>query len=135
MVKVPNWDVELVKFADAMRGQALLYGFSDCVMMAAGAVEVQTGRQLTAEHAGQYDDADSARAYMHRRGWSDVDDVASHFLVEIDTRTRTRGDILMHIGERGKTLGICLGRSSLVMTLEGAMQIPAASAVKAWRVE
>lgn len=133
-MKLANWEIELQRFSDSMRTQPLVYGFSDCVMLAAGAVEVQTGRQLTAEHVEKYHDETSAREYMAAQGWRDVDDVAATYLPEVDVRQRTRGDILMHVGERGKTLGICLGRLSLVMTLSGAMLIPSASAEKAWRV-
>jgi hypothetical protein len=133
-VKLPNWEVELSKFCDSMRSQDLVYGFSDCIMFAAGGVEVQTGVDYTSEHAGKYSDEESARAYMRSRGWSDVDAVVSAYLPAIGVHRRSRGDVLMHIGERGKTLGICLGRTSMVLTLRGAIQIPSSSAKAAWRV-
>lgn len=134
MRKLANWDVELVKFCDGMRSQGLRYGESDCVLYAAGGVEVQTGQDLAAAHRGKYSDEDGARAYMREHGWADVDDVADSFLSRVVPAMRRRGDILLHIGDRGKTLGICLGRFSQVLTQDGAIQIASRLAVTAWRV-
>lgn len=134
MHKLPNWDTELIRFCEAMRAQGIVFSFSDCVMFAAGGVEVETGVELTREHVGKYATLEEARAYMHSKGWADVDDVADAYLPRIMVTQRKRGDILGFIGPRGKGLGICLGKWAMVMTPEGATQYPSSRAFAAWRV-
>lgn len=132
--RVPGWEVELAKYCDAARAEPVAYGHCDCILYAAGAVEVQTGDDFAAQHRGKYDDEASARAYMEANGWADVDAVADAFLTRVDVLRRRRGDILLFVGEAGKTLGICLGRHASVLAGEGAGLILSAGAVAAWRV-
>jgi hypothetical protein len=134
MAKLENWDVELVKYCSALRRQPLDYIIADCVLIAAGAVEVQTGVDHAAPHRGKYASEGEARAYMVQHGWPDVDAVVDSFLPRIDKRTARRGDIMLFEGVVGKTLGICLGRHSMVMSLEGGGMWRSDKAISAWRV-
>jgi len=117
-----------------MRSVGRVYGVSDCILLVAGAVEVETGIDFAAPHRGKYDDEASARAYMAANGWADVDDVADSFLPRINPGLRRRGDILLFRGEVGKTLGVCLGAKAMVMGVDGCQQIPSRLCLAAWRV-
>ncbi len=134
ITKRQGWDVALVEFCDFMRKLPVEYGFADCVLFAAGAVEVQTGADFAAPHRGKYADEAGARAYMASLGWADVDDVVDAHLPRVDVRMRRRGDILLFEGPFGKSLGVCLGRWACVLATEGAGLIKSTPALAAWRV-
>lgn len=123
-----------MKFCALLRYQPMSWGASDCVLAAAGAVEVQTGADFAARHRGKYHDEVSARAYMDAQGWADVDAVADAFLPRINPKLHRRGDILLFRGDLGLTLGICLGVDSMVMGPEGGILIRSRHAIAAWRV-
>lgn len=134
VARVEKWDVNLTRYLNACRKRARVYGDSDCVMYAAGAVEAQTGEDFAAEHRGKYSDLDGARAYMAAHGWDDVDAVCDAYLERVDVRARRRGDILAFEGVAGKSLGVCIGQHAMVLTPEGATYYPSSRAFAAWRV-
>jgi len=135
MQRIPNWDVALIHFCNAMQKQARIYSLSDCLMFGAGCVEVQTGVDYAAPHRGKYaDDLESARAYMASQGWADVDDVVDSFLPRVDVAMRKRGDILAFHGPLGKSIGVCLGRFAMVLSPSGGVHYQSSLAFAAWSV-
>lgn len=132
--RVPNWDVELTKYCDFMRGVPVDYVVCDCVLFVAGGIDVQTSADLAAAHRGKYAGEAAALAYMTANGWADVEDVADAFLERVPVGRRRRGDVLMFKGTLGKSLGLCLGREAAVMTGEGSTLMASRLALGAWRV-
>lgn len=135
MKRLYGWDIALVQYCDAVRKHALEYGLSDCIMFSAGGVEVQTGIDLGAPHRGKYSSPEEAEAYMRANGWEDVHAIVDTFLPRVDLAHRRRGDVLGFCdGPAGKSVGICLGRSAMVMSPIGAAHYSSAKASIAWRV-
>jgi len=134
LAKHPNADVHLAEYIRGARSFPSEYGLSDCIMFAAGGVEVQTGKDLAAPFRHTYSTQAEAARVMVANGWATVDDVASAFLPSREIWDVRRGDVVAVDSDNGRCLGIYFNGVVWVMTDAGAISIPAANIKAAWKV-
>lgn len=101
---------ELCAWANSVRGTAFVWGETDCVMLAASALDVILGRDVSGRWRGQWDSEESAMAY------DDMPSVAlaALGLVAVTPAESGNGDILIapH-GRFPETCHVVFGRYAL----------------------
>lgn len=109
------------------------WGAFDCVLFAADAVLVQSGRDLAAAYRGTYSTAAGAAALLRRLGG--LRTLAAQAGPEIPPALARRGDVglLRHAGR--ELLGVCAGELWLSPAQgTGLAAQPLTAALAAWRV-
>ncbi len=134
-----RWASRLTELVAAARSKPFTRGRFDCVMFAADAVLVVTGRDPAEGFRGTYATAEeAARAMIKYAGRPDVSSVVTKALgVEPsdDVRLARRGDVVAVETEKGEAVGVCVGEFAAVpIEGSGLMFIPTRSALRVWRV-
>lgn len=150
MMRFQNWPERLAAFFDVERSKPFAWGTTDCITLAAGAVETMTGIDPIADIRGTWNDEESAVTAVSRivalpegeirtieQGLGDaVDKVLSVYgAVElVSTRLVGRGDIvtvsqtgLVGCGVVAGSTVACRGKTGFAWLRPGAI-------TRAWRI-
>jgi hypothetical protein len=134
-MKRENWEEYLALYLEKMSEKIFVWGESDCVLFAAGALDACTGSNYYETHKGKYSDTISAAQYLRDAGFATVRGTAISVLGDsIPPTMAQRGDIV----SMQNRLGVCVGEYSWFMGSVGEhggmLPEPTFNADKAWRV-
>lgn len=140
--RLPDWEQRLFTFLHSVRNEPLVWGEYDCVIgLAAGAVEAQTGIDLTQDHRGQYSDKRSAMKYLNAKGLSGdakrfatvLERTMDGFLDRADPLRPHRGNIVLLKSDIGPGFGVRVGRSAVALTTAGLSEFKISPRTREWR--
>ncbi len=124
MQRVPNWDVELVRFAGDMQGRPFRYGSTDCGTLVRGALKAMYGKDVL-RGMGSYRLLRDARKLA-----KSVGPIPEYLKVTLGCKRIRRnfvqaGDIVVLPGEdrRLPQLGVVVGGKLMVSDVELGVQI------------
>lgn len=128
-----DWPKRLEAAIEAARVRRFSWGQHDCMLFAASVVQALTGRDVAAQHRGQYKGSQTAAAYTARHGGmaTMVTKVLGDPVRPIQAR---RGDVVMRCDERGPALGVCVGAQAAFAGLRGLILRPLDECIQAWPV-
>lgn len=133
LTRLPDWQSRFAAFASSRRAMPFAWGSNDCSLFAADAVLAITGRDLAADLRGTYDSARGASRILHERGGMRA--IATAALgPEVATGFAAVGDVLLMNTPEGEGLAICNGGHAIGAGPHGALVMPLAAAVAAWKV-
>ncbi len=107
--RLQNWPTLMNEFQAQAQEKQMIWGTWDCALMAAGHIDALTGSQIGAQHAGKYDSAETAAAYLATLGVEDLTGLATQILGPplAATGKAQRGDIVtFKTRDEGTALGI-----------------------------
>jgi hypothetical protein len=146
ITRTDHWATrELHKFLEDNAGTKFQWGFWDCALFSANAIEAMTGVDIASEFRGEYSDQASAAAAIARITGVEngtVEDAAAycaakHGLVELEHPLMAqRGDLVV-LEDSGRIIaGIVhlTGRHIVAAGEHGLKRIPITSVKRAWRV-
>lgn len=127
------------RFSDAMNAAATkphVYGEHDCLVGHIGpGIEALTGEDLYSQHKGQYDNAESAKAYLASLGYATLGDCLAAQLPEIPPARVHIGDVVtIGIGDGAEALGQVVGSRVMVLAPQGKATVSLQRIQRAFRV-
>ncbi|MEP5000045.1 hypothetical protein [Pseudophaeobacter sp.] len=115
-------------------GRRFRAGRFDCALFAAEWVKRCSGKDLAAQWRGTYRRLDQGRDQLAMAGFSSLDDLAAHHLVEIDGWSQAQVGDIAAIQEAGEiALGIFGGPQIHVLSLDGLDYVNPANAYRVFR--
>lgn len=128
MTRFPDWQNRLAAYVEAIRAVPFSYGYHDCALFAAGAVEAMTGEDLSKKWRG-YRSLDDGIAKLRKAGIRGQVDLAASLLPEVLPIAAMPGDVVSFDIPGGEALGILQGRMFYAVTMTG-LGLHSRSAVK-----
>jgi hypothetical protein len=127
-----DWEKRLSAYIAAVKQDVDALGAAPCARFATGAVEAQTGVDVHAPFAGQYNGELSAAKALRKIG---AGDLSSTFDRHFDRREgpafAQRGDVVFN----GESVGVCMGADALFIHHDKLVAIPRKHWVIAWAAE
>ncbi len=126
-MRLPDWDVRLIKYIDTVAGKPFgwecLNRVHDCTRFASGGVEAETGEDPMQEFRGKYDDKITAARALREIGQGTLYRTMVEKFGDICVNGR-RGDVAFTQFPEGKAVGICLGNESVFVGADGLVKKP-----------
>lgn len=137
ITRCSNWPRALAKFVDARRSRVFAYGTHDCSLFVADWVQVLTGVDPAEQFRGRYASEAEAKALL--RPAAGLERLAGRLCRElrwpsVPVAQARRGDVVLLRGERGPSLGICVGGLAVFAGPNGLVFRPIKECRRAWRV-
>ena len=133
MAKLPDWQDRLTYLLGEVHRDPFIWGKLDCCLLAAAAVEAQTGVDLAEPFRGTYSDA--AGAARHLRASGGLRGLGARVGPEVGPLMAQHGDVGIVRGVNGKpVMAVFSGVQWLAPTAAGIVALPPLSAIKCWRV-
>lgn len=136
--KRPDWRARLAAWTERNRAYRFRWGWFDCAIAAADAVEAMTGFDSLAALGVEADWKDEQTAFeaMVKAGFGQLSDAAAALFPEIHPAFAQIGDVAAIATETkfGDALGIVIGDRVLVATPNGLDSRPLGEAVRAFAV-
>ena len=129
-----DWPERLQSTVDKYQRADFVYGKTDCWLFVTECVAAVCHNTLYTEALGDgYKSLKQSLKSMKKAyGVKRYIDLPDAFFIRTGIPTARRGDIV----QRGKALGICMGRTSLFLNEdEGMVHVPTSQCQRAWRVE
>tara|TARA_B100000678_G_scaffold291122_1_gene306382 strand:- start:12973 stop:13401 length:429 start_codon:yes stop_codon:yes gene_type:complete len=142
MNRLPDWEERLSAFIIANRDRPHDWGQHDCILMACGGVEAQTGIDPAKAYRGRYSDAAGAARALRELGKGTLLKTVDAEFERRPVGMARRGDLVWYEG----SVGLCAGGAGLFVgeerltnkaglpMREGLVAIPRALLSKAWTV-
>jgi hypothetical protein len=128
-----DWPARLADLIERNRTRPCVYGEHDCCLWAAADVEALTGIDPGAAYRGTYSTKTEAARLLASVGG--IEALADRWLPALASpRQAMRGDVVMIRSEIGPALAVNLGARIAAVSPAGLSFLPAAAALKAWRV-
>lgn len=136
--KTEGWEVRLSNFIEDRRATPFKRGVNDCVLFAADAVEIMTGRSVRPDNMPKYKTREQAHEYLKSLGFENYDAAATEKLGEkIPSPSYAgRGDCVLIVFEGEHALGIVdlSGRRAVTPGKDGLVHYDAKHWIQAWKV-
>jgi hypothetical protein len=135
MTRLQDWQTPFFAYLEARRGLPFAWGSNDCCTFAAGAVDAITGSTLATDVQANYTDEASAMAYLAT--FPSLEDAVTHWMQTPSQAPNFAGpgDMVLIDGDKGPTIGICLGANvASAGTEAGVSYRPRAKIICCWRV-
>ncbi len=136
-----DWESELAQYLRARVAAPFEWGKYDCALFACDAAQVATGVDLAQEFRGRYSTERGAakviRAFCGGGLEQLAEKIAAQFEIpEVQVLFARRGDIVIVATPTGPGLGVVDldGMHAIAVGLAGAVQIPLAECLRAWRI-
>ncbi|WP_139975848.1 hypothetical protein [Ochrobactrum sp. CGA5] len=126
----PEWEKRLVAVTEAHLNTPMVWGKSDCVLLAADVVEAVRGDDPASDIRGKYKSNAGAYRLIKQRGFNTVSDVLSSQFEEIPAAMAQRGDL----GVYENTAGYFCEYGFAVKSEDGLRFLPRTMAEKAFKV-
>lgn len=130
-MRVQGWESLLIEHLDEMRRTPFEWGSNDCALSVARWVHICTGQDHSSDWIGNYKTERGAARKMRARGFTSAAKIVDAKLPFVSVPFARRGDIVLH---PNGSLGICNGKISVFLGVEGAIDIETLCCIKAWRV-
>lgn len=131
MKRLPDWQLRLEAFTRERASVAFAWGWNDCCIFAADAVELMTGEILRPDLRGQ----SVRQAIATLRAEGGVRGIANSALGESISPRRARvGDVVVIQAGKREALAICNGQTAIAPGPAGMVAVPMVQALSAWRV-
>ena len=141
MTRRKHWERLLATYVHELSRSTFQYGFVDCGLYVAGAIEVMTGLDIKSEVPDlSYTDEIGAALALKRAGFEDVEDMAEKLaskygFPEVHPNFAGRGDVLLAYNEGDiLSLALCLGDCIIGPSKEGFAPIPRRECLRAWQI-
>jgi len=134
-VRRQDWPLRLNAWLDSVRERPFAWGVNDCALGAADAVLAMTGVDYAAEFRGAYFSKRNAARLLAERGG--LERLVTQALGDplATPKLSQRGDVvLVHAGAGGPALAVVLGAHAVAPGPGGAVFVPMAQWLMAWRV-
>ena len=132
MPKLADWEARLTHLVSATHGKTFAWGTLDCCLWAAACVEAQTGVDHAAPFRGTYGDVAGAARIVKRLGG--LRGIGVQAGPEVPPLMARHGDIGLVRAANGKrVLALCAGPVWLLVSSQGVLSVPLASAINCWR--
>lgn len=133
--RVDGWPRLLVDVVAEWRGRPFAWGERDCLGLCLASAKAITGRDVLGDLPGYSTEVGAAK-HLRRLGFDCPADLVSAHLEEIPPARAARGDWVMIAGDGlvPGAFGVNAGQRSAHMGLDGLVMLPAALAVRAWKV-
>lgn len=129
---LPDWEPRFNAWLEEAAARPHDFGRHDCLLMPAGAILAQTGRDHGRGHRGRYRTARGAARYLRRLGFDTAGELLDSILPRIPAALAQRGDIVA-TGEG--VAGVCTGGEALFLVEGGAaVSLPRSSWSGAWAI-
>lgn len=139
LVRVDNWQVDLLAHVDREQYRAFDYGTFDCALWAADCLLVQTGYDIAERWRGKYKSLAAGMRLVKKDGYEDHIDVFASQLYEVAGSRAQFGDLVVLDGIDGMmSVGICMGHIIYAPTMSGigvALLVEAKRTFRVIRVE
>ncbi|WP_266030436.1 DUF6950 family protein [Brucella intermedia] len=126
----PEWEKRLVAVTEAHLNTPMVWGQSDCVLLAADVVEAVLGDDPAKDIRGKYKSKAGAYRLIRQRGFKSVADVLASLFEEIPVALAQRGDL----GVYENTAGYFCEYGFAVKGEDGLRFLPRTMAEKAFKV-
>lgn len=131
MPKLVDWESRLTHLVSEAHGKTFAWGKLDCCLWAAACVEAQTGVDHADGIRGTYSDAaGAARVIKRMGGLRGIGALAGAPVLPLTARL---GDIGLVRSSGKPVLAVCAGPVWLVVSSQGLLSVPLASATHCWR--
>lgn len=135
MARIDNWQIGLTAFLEEFSCREFVWGKSDCMQLALGAVKAVTG-QAPYPGAKGYRTEKGALKVLKRHGFDDAEQALAAAFDEVPVSMTGRGDIGVVDSDEGPAAVVCVGVHFVCMAPKnGFINIPRASVRRAFRVE
>lgn len=131
MPKLRDWETRLTHLVHEVHGKTFAWGKLDCCLWAAACVEAQTGVDHAEGIRGTYDDVMSAARVVKRMGG--LRGIGARLGAPVPPLTARHGDIGLVRSNGKPVLAVCAGPTWLVVSSQGLLNAPLASAINCWR--
>lgn len=132
--RLSDWRARLIDYLIGHANIPFSYGFNDCALFTAGAVQAMMGVDLARGWRG-YRTLAAGRRRLQDRGFADHVALAASALPEIPPAFAAEGDVAAVRNDDGRlVLGIVQGEGIYVMAPTGFGLVPLLSAERAFRV-
>ena len=134
-----DWEVRLAEFVSQLQRQPrdFVWGKTDCMCQAFGAVEAVTGKYLY-RFRGRYKTERGAISLIKKHGPLDyfiAKIMEAHGQHEVHPAYAQRGDIIIFKHPKtGLCSGFCYGSKSILCLPDGACELPTKECFRAWRI-
>lgn len=136
-MRLSDWQTRLTRFLATAARAGFAPGRMDCALLAAGAVEAQTGVDLAAEWRGAYDSIPGGLRAVRASGYQDHVDVFARHLTAVPAAEARPGDIaVLPMGRPLPSLGVVHGTHAYVLIegQTGLLLLPMTEASLAFQV-
>lgn len=133
LTRLPDWELRLTDYVSGIVGKPLVWGETDCLMLAAFGVLAVTGTDLRPPRLRYRTERGAVQA-LARRGYDGPVAAVDARLERIAPVFAQRGDVAAIIRDGTETCGIVTGSGLLVPTKSVPTFMPAVAASVAWKV-
>ncbi len=132
-----NWAEGLAEYLAEAAKRTFEQGQFDCGHFVADAVFTMTGVDHYGEFRGKYQSVRGYMSLLAGLGYASVEEyLDDNFERHGALATVRRGDIVMRIEGELEALGICDGRQSLFINVDGGLaSVPTMACMAGWRVD
>jgi len=134
-VRKNNWQSALHNFIDSRRKEPHKWGYNDCALFVADAVQEITGNDYAADFRGKYRSAKGSVKALRDRGYTDVSGVPDSLFNSVPADKAMKGDVVSITRDKHVSLGICLGHIAAFTGPEGLSFLSMKDIEKAWRID
>jgi hypothetical protein len=129
-----DWPERLVAFIEAAEAQPFVWGKTDCMQFALGAVEAMTGENPYPKATGYGTRAGAMRCLKCHGFASVVEALAAKFEMVAPAMAR-RGDLGIVMEEESPAAAVCDGLFFVGKTPRGNIRVPRSLVIQAFRVD
>lgn len=116
--RLPDWETRLSDYLVTIADTAFEWGWNDCLMFVAGAIDAVTGQDPATEHRGQYRSQTGAARYLKKLGFDSPKACLDFLFERIPLAFAKRGDVVFS----EDCAGICLGGFGFFLAEDGGFE-------------
>lgn len=136
MEKKEDWRFCLTEYLEGKKCQNFKYGYNDCALFAAGAIEAMTGEDIAANYRGKYSTYIGGLRKVRADGYQYHFSIFEDKLTEIPVSFATCGDIGFYKTEFDGIYSVCvvLGHKTAVIADNGFSLVDTTDLYKTFRI-
>jgi len=132
MIKKPNWSQAMWTAIEARAATPFAWGSNDCCLFVAHVVDAMTNGRFVQQLSQRYTDHASALRYIASEGG--IGPAVSEYLGQASRIRPQRGDVVLWAGDKGETLGLCVGAELAAMGPDGVVFVPKSLTLETWTI-
>lgn len=131
--RLPDWEDRLASYIQTIADTPFEWGWNDCLMFVAGAIDAVTAKDPADEHRGQYRSRTGAIRYLKKLGFDSPEACLDALFERIPPAFARRGDLVL----ANECAGVCMGNIALFLgdeTAAGFERLPIERWAAAWKI-
>jgi hypothetical protein len=109
--RLPDWEDRLTAYIQTIADTPFEWGWNDCLMFVAGAIDAVTGQDPADEHRGQYRSQTGAVRYLKKLGFDSPEACLDALFERVPAAFARRGDVVL----AEDCAGLCMGNLALFL--------------------